>query len=312
MRDKAGRVIDYLRLSITEECDLRCRYCQPEGEITYPAELTLDDFLFVIRVASTLGIRRVRLTGGEPLRRAGLPDFIQSVAAIPGIDDVSLTTNGVLLAEMATVLKDKGLNRVNISLDSLQPERYAYMTRGGVLHKVLAGVTAALSAKLTPVKINCVVIRGFNDDEVEAFAALTWRQDIAVRFLELMSFGEGSNFAPEALVPIQEIKKRLGPLIAAEEVGAGPAKVFRLPGAQGTLGFISGTSEYFCRGCNRLRITAQGKVRSCLFADAEGDIRELIVTRREEALRRALEQAVTTKPEREKSIDNRRMAEIGG
>jgi len=312
MRDRAGRVIDYLRLSITEECNLRCRYCQPEGEIVHPPELTLEDFLFVVRVASTLGIKRVRLTGGEPLRRAGLADFVGEVAAIPGIDDISLTTNGVLLAEMASELKNKGLTRVNISLDSLQPERYAYMTRGGELHKVLAGVTAALSAKLTPVKVNCVVIRGFNDDEIEAFAALTWRQDIAVRFLELMSFGEGTNFAPTALVSMAEIKKRLGRLLSAEEVGAGPAKVFRLPGAQGTLGFISGTSEYFCRGCNRLRITAQGKVRSCLFADAEGDLRELIVTRQAEALQQALEHAVFTKPDREKRIDNRRMAEIGG
>ncbi|MBT9136479.1 MAG: GTP 3',8-cyclase 1 [Firmicutes bacterium] len=312
MRDQVGRSIDYLRLSLTAKCDLRCRYCQPEARLANISELDLADFLFFVQVAASLGISRVRLTGGEPLLKPGIVDFIGELAGVPGIKDIALTTNGTLLAGLALPLWRKGLKRVNISLDSLNPERYAYMTRGGELHRVMAGVYAALDSGLYPVKLNCVVIRGFNDDEVEAFADLTRHQDVAVRFIELMSFGEGTNFPATALVTMRELMDTLGPLEAAVQESAGPAKVFRLPGALGTIGFISGTSEYFCGGCNRLRVTAQGCVRPCLFADVEVDVAELIVTRQFGALQSALQLAVANKPRRELSIDNRRMAEIGG
>jgi len=312
MLDGHGRSIDYLRLSLTTMCDLRCRYCQPEGVVPGALELSLDDFLFLVRCAAKLGVSVVRLTGGEPLLRAGLDAFIEELSAIPGIKDVALTTNGTLLSQLALPLKNKGLKRVNISIDSLRQERYTYITRGGDLGKVLAGIDAALLAGLFPVKLNCVVMRGFNEDEVPAFAELTRNKDLSVRFIEVMPFGEGVELPSTAVVPSQEIMASIGQLETAFQEGSGPAKVFRLPGARGTIGFISGVSEYFCGGCNRLRVTSYGTVRPCLFVESEYDIYEHVVNRDGKALEQALLTVVANKPRREQYIDRRRMAEIGG
>jgi len=281
--------------------------------------LRYEEIDLVARAAAELGITKLRLTGGEPLVRAGLTGLVAMLARIKGIDDISMTTNGVLLERYAVELKKAGLHRVNISLDSLRPERFHKITRMGKLEDVLKGVEAAREAGLDPVKVNMVVIRGTNDDEISHFALLTLSDAWHVRFIEFMPFMEKGK-KNRYLMPVSEIMERieaLGKLEPSLPNGVGPARYYRFPGAKGTIGFISPVTDCFCQACNRLRLTADGKLRPCLFSDDEIDLRSPL---RQGAtvgeIKRLIRQAAASKPERHKLMTGvtceRFMSQIGG
>ena len=271
LRDPYGRALDYLRLSVTDRCNLRCAYCLPESAADFsPAAESLsdDEVVFLAGCFARLGFSRVRLTGGEPLVRTGLPELVARLSRLPGVKDLSLSTNGILLADLAAPLAAVGLGRVNISLDTLEPGRFKGLARFGNLPEVLRGIEAALDAGLSPVKLNTVVIRGSNEDEVAALAALTDRRPLHVRFIELMPMGETGFYSPERLVPMVEIMRRAGPLevLPSDDRprGGGPARYYRRPGARGTIGVISALSCGFCADCNRVRLSTVGKLIPCL------------------------------------------------
>jgi len=322
LSDFFQRPIDYLRVSVTDRCNLRCRYCVPESGIellSHADILSYEEIVRVVEAAVPLGITAVRLTGGEPLVRANLVHLVRLLAAVPAIEDLSLTTNGVVLAEHARALRDAGLRRVNVSLDSLRPERFRQITGVDALADVLRGINAARACGLSPVKTNTVVMRGVNDDEVVDFARRTVTDGWHVRFIELMPVGCATHLQ---FVPASEMRERLselGPLEDTEQLrGSGPARYFRLPGAEGTIGFISPVSEHFCFGCNRLRLTADGRLRPCLLSDDDIDLRAQLrrgATNRE--LQDLIVRAVEAKPERHRlhegiSARGRGMAQIGG
>jgi cyclic pyranopterin phosphate synthase len=279
--DSFARPINYLRISVTDRCNLRCVYCMPPEGIELRAHgeiLTFEEIARVVQAAATIGITKIRLTGGEPLARLGLPGLVRLIAAVPGIDDVSMTTNGTLLARHADALAAAGLNRINVSLDTLHAERFRQITRRGTLADVWDGIEAAEKAGLTPIKLNAVVIRGMNEDEVTDFAEMTLTSPWHVRFIEIMPLGANAAWAGDGYVPMAEVRERIeaafGPLEpVGGPAGSGPARYHRLPGAAGTLGFITPLSEHFCFSCNRLRLTADGKLRPCLLSDAETDLR---------------------------------------
>jgi GTP 3',8-cyclase len=279
MRDQYGREIRDLRVSLTDRCNLRCVYCMPEETAFAPREeiLTDDEILTVIRVAAELGVKKVRLTGGEPTVRANIVELVGRIARVPGIQDLAMTTNGMRLARLAQPLADGGLRRINVSLDSLNREKYHAITRWGNLDDVLAGLNAARAAGLRPIKINAVVVRGFNEDDVVDLARLTLTHGYAVRFIEMMPFGSVAGFQTNAYVPSAETASRiedaLGPLTPLDVTGYDPARTYRLEGARGTLGFISSVSQPFCAQCGRLRLTAEGRLRLCLLRDDEADLR---------------------------------------
>jgi GTP 3',8-cyclase len=279
MRDQYGRELTDLRISLTDRCNLRCVYCMPADGIDFrpPDELLQDDELrLLVRVAADLGVRRVRLTGGEPTVRAGLVDLVRAIAATPGIEDIALTTNGLLLDRLAGPLAEAGLDRVNVSLDTLEPGKFARITRGGRVEQVTDGIAAAEAAGLRPIKINAVIVRGFNDEDVVPLAALTLSRPWDVRFIEVMPFGSVGDFAEAGVVKSEEtmaaIERALGPLAPLDLSGNDPARVYRLPDARGRLGFISPVSQPFCAKCGRLRLTADGKLRLCLLRDDEADL----------------------------------------
>jgi cyclic pyranopterin phosphate synthase len=281
--DMFSRPINYLRISVTDRCNLRCTYCMPpEGIPWQPHEniLRFEEIETVVRAAAELGISKVRLTGGEPLVRLGIVELVRKLARIPGVDDLSMTTNGVLLVQHAQAMREAGLQRVNISLDTLRPERFHAITRLGRIEDVLAGIEAAHKARLEPVKINTVVMRGTNDDEVLDLARKTCDEGWNVRFIEWMPVGEQAlkDHWSERVVTGEEIRQKieaeLGPLEpSGTRLGNGPARYYRLLGATGTLGFITPVSEHFCYRCNRLRLTADGQLRPCLLSDQEIDLR---------------------------------------
>jgi cyclic pyranopterin phosphate synthase len=326
--DSLARPINYLRVSVTDRCNLRCVYCMPaEGvphKFLHAEILTYEEIARVVEAAAGLGISKIRLTGGEPLARLGLSELVRLIAAVPGVDDIALTTNGILLPRYAEELKRAGLQRVNISLDTLQPERFRRITRRGELADVLAGIAAAERAGLRPLKLNCVVMRGVNDDEVADFARLTLEHDWHVRFIEVMPVGATAGAALIEHVPLAAMRKQIeqavGRLEPAEKTmqGNGPARYYRLAGAIGTVGFIGAVSEHFCFGCNRLRLTADGKLRPCLLSEREIDVRATLrrgATREE--LEALLRQAIAEKPAGHRLAAgeipaDRQMAEIGG
>lgn len=324
LSDSFQRPIDYLRISVTDRCNLRCIYCMPEeGVDLFPREnmLSYEEIYRVAQAAAELGITKIRLTGGEPLVRAGLSQLVAMLAKLDGITDVALTTNGVLLARYAAELKAAGLRRVNVSLDSLQPDKFLRITRGQRLEQVLEGIKLAEELSLTPVKVNMVVMRGINDDEILDFARKSIHDGWNVRFIELMPFGE-LGMKDSKPVPISEMKERLealGPLEpATSSAGGGPAKYFRYPHAKGTIGFISPISEHFCVNCNRLRLTADGKLHLCLLGDAAVDLSvPLRSGASQEELKELLKKAVAEKPERHYLSEGigpcgEAMAHIGG
>lgn len=352
--DPLGRRIDYLRVSVTDRCNFRCVYCMPEdGFPALPKEeyLSTDETVRLIRVAASLGMRKVRLTGGEPLLHKGLPDIARA-AREAGIEDVSITTNGHLLAEQAARLAESGVTRVNVSLDTLRPERFAEIARRGNLQAVLDGIRAAADAGMGPIKVNVVAMRGVNDDEAADFAAWTLRERVNVRFIELMplrwSLDEGPSLpaftphgsagllqlrqAPGGMlsdaqmrrmsVGVEEIRARIeaahGPLEPAEIRTNGPARSYRLPGAPGSVGFISQISDDLCAGCNRLRLTHDGHLRPCLLSDGELDLRTpLREGANDDELRELFRHVVARKPARHYLHEGQRahgrgMSQIGG
>ncbi|RLC61229.1 MAG: GTP 3',8-cyclase MoaA [Chloroflexi bacterium] len=327
--DAYNRPISYLRISVTDRCNLRCVYCMPPQGVPWRPHdevLRYEEIETVVRAAAELGISKVRLTGGEPLVRLGITDLVRMLACIPGVDDLAMTTNGVLLSRYAEDLARAGLQRVNISLDTLRPERFRHITRRGRLEDVLDGMTAAQKVNLKPIKVNTVVIRGMNDDEVVSFARKTMEAEWNVRFIELMPVGNGAlmnSTWEKRIVTAREIRARieaaLGRLEPAKmRAGVGPARYYRLPGAQGTLGFITPVSEHFCYQCNRLRLTADGQLRPCLLSDQEIDLRTPL--RRGagvEQIKTLLLQGIECKPMqhhlRERQLPEKRvMSQIGG
>jgi GTP 3',8-cyclase len=288
--DRFGRQMTYLRISVTDRCNMRCVYCMPsEGIPWQPHEtiLTYEEITRIVKTGAQHGIREVRLTGGEPLLRKNLPDLVRLIHAIPGIENISLTTNGLLLAGQADELKQAGLKRVNISLDTLDPIKFRHITRGGELQKVLDGIQTAEAAGLTPIKINVVAMRGINENELLNLARLALIHPWHIRFIELMPLvgqpmlvEEGLDYSPLAsYIPMFEIKQALESLqlFPVEEVnGGGPARLYAIDGAPGRVGFISPISEHFCESCNRLRLTADGSLRTCLLKDVEVPLREAV------------------------------------
>ncbi|MBI5212281.1 MAG: GTP 3',8-cyclase MoaA [Nitrospirae bacterium] len=325
MKDKYERAIDYLRISIIDRCNLRCIYCMPSDGIK-PIEhkniLSYEEIIRIVRIAAGLGVRKIRLTGGEPLIRKNLPYLISSINNIQGIEDVSLTTNGLLLQKYARELAAAGLRRVNVSLDSLLPERYREITRGGNINDVLNGIKEAENAGLIPVKINMVPIRGFNDDEIEEFALLTIKKQYHVRFIEFMPIGSREIWNEEKYISTQEIKERasaVAPLMPVKIRKSGPARYFRFDGAPGVIGFISPITHHFCDTCNRLRITSDGKLRPCLFSETEIDLRSAMrCGASDEEIERLFRLSIEIKPEghsinHEKSFAHLKpMSKIGG
>ena len=322
LSDSFQRPINYLRISVTDRCNLRCIYCMPpEGISVLPRSeiLRYEEIQAVAKAAAELGINKVRLTGGEPLVRLELTHLVHMLSQIEGIDDISLTTNGVLLKQYAASLRQAGLGRVNVSLDTLKRERFEHITRSDKLDDVLAGIKAAREAGLEPVKINMVVIRGINDDEILDFARLTRDQGWHVRFIEPMPFAKAASLE---FVPAAEIQERLlglGPLEPCHPTqGNGPAKYFRFPAASGTVGFISPLSEHFCFNCNRLRLTVDGELRPCLLSDEEIDLKKpLREGASPEEVGQLIRQAAASKPERHRLLDGvlpkrRPMCQVGG
>jgi cyclic pyranopterin phosphate synthase len=325
-RDEFGRAISYLRVSVTDRCNLRCVYCMPAEGVPKGAHadmLRYEELALVVRAAAELGISKVRLTGGEPLARLGLAEFVAMVAAIPGIDDIAMTTNGTLLARHAASLAAAGLHRVNISLDTLRADRFAQITRRGRLDDVYAGIETAQTAGLAPIKFNMVVVRGLNDDEVGDMARQTLTHGWHVRFIELMPIGANVSWAGDGVVPIPEIRAHIEAEVGALEpvhgpTGNGPARYYQLAGSEGTIGFISALSNHFCATCNRLRLTADGRLRPCLLSDEEIDLRDALRAGAGlQGMKALLAQAIRSKPERHRLAEavlarDRTMAEIGG
>lgn len=303
MKDTWGREITYLRISLTDLCNLRCAYCMPPEGVAKRAHsqiLSFEEIEEIAREAVDLGVRKIRLTGGEPLVRRGMLSLCRALRGIPGLRELALTTNGLLLPEMAADLKAAGVDRVNVSLDTLDAEKYRRITRGGSLEAALAGIQAAREAGLTPLKINCVLIGGFNDDEIPALAELTLREAVEVRFIELMPIGSAAAFGADAYLPCEAVLDRLPRLEPAGRAG-GVAERFRLPGAAGTVGLIRPLSRCFCGQCDRIRLTADGCLKPCLHSGEEIPLRGL----HGPALRRRLEEAVLHKPERHGELSPR-------
>jgi len=321
MIDQHNRKIDYLRLSITDKCNLRCIYCMPSGGLKLkPHEeiLTYEEIELFANCAIEQGISKIRLTGGEPLIRRDVLDLIKGLTSIPGLTDISLTTNGILLADYADALVEAGLKRVNISVDSLDPDVFRRITRNGNLSRVISGLEKTLEVGLEPVKINVVVLRGVNED-IADFVKLTFDYPVHVRFIEYMPFSK--EIGMEKSVSSAELQERISKLgeleQAASPYGAGPARYFKMKGSQGTIGFISPMSEHFCPKCNRLRLTADGRLRTCLFSDEEVDVRKAMRAENpKEKVKELIYQTLLTKPknhsESRRRDFQRRMSQIGG
>ncbi|MBR3271823.1 MAG: GTP 3',8-cyclase MoaA [Clostridia bacterium] len=314
MRDSCGREIRYLRISVTDLCNYRCRYCMDEDGVKKRAHrdmLSFEEITEITTAAARLGIEKVRLTGGEPLVRRGLPDLCRMLKAVPGIQELAITTNGSLLPALADALKAAGVDRLNVSLDTLRPDRFASITRCGTLSDVLAGLDAAEKAGFTGTKLNTVLLGGFNDDEIADFAALTRDRDLSVRFIELMPIGFAAN-AGAAYLPADAVLKAVPALEPVETRGV--ARVYRVPGYRGTVGLITPLSEKFCASCDRVRLTADGKLKPCLHSAAEIPLRGLHGA----ALEQALADAIFHKPKEHhidaahRSESPRSMYEIGG
>ncbi|MBN2026701.1 MAG: GTP 3',8-cyclase MoaA [Actinobacteria bacterium] len=318
--DPFSRSIDYLRLAVTDRCNLRCVYCMPpEGvpHLRHEDILTYEEIVRFLRISVQAGINKIRLTGGEPLVRKDLDHLVREISSMRQDVDISLTTNGILLAQQAEKLAAAGLKRVNVSIDSLDPATYRRITRTGTLEQALEGVEAALEVGLDPVKINVVVLEQLCD-ELEGFVNLIYRLPVHVRFIEYMS--PCGVFDSSYYVSAEEVKNRLagyGDLTSAQPpVGAGPARYFSLPGARGMMGFISPVSSHFCPECNRLRLTADGKMKPCLFSQDEDDVREILRNSQDDApVLEAIRLSLSKKPRDHggfKVQSSRKMSQIGG
>ena len=317
MIDRLGRNITYLRISVTDKCNLRCRYCMPEEGVckkNHADMLTEDEIIMAVEAAAELGIRKIRITGGEPLVKKNIVSICRRAAAVPGIEEVCLTTNGILLPQLGKDLKEAGVKRINLSLDTLDPQKYTYITRIGRLEAFRAGLDAALSAGFERIKVNAVLIGGFNDDEIEPLANLTREYPLDMRFIELMPILGSDEFGDAAYVPYSRVLEKLPEAVEAEPDG-GVAKLYRLPGAKGNIGLISPINAHFCGECNRIRLTADGKLKPCLHRQEEFSIKGLSF----EEMKKVMEQAIWNKPAWHGDLDalhrskaGRNMHEIGG
>jgi len=326
LTDNYNRNINYLRISITDRCNLRCIYCMPKDGVSLIGHddiLRYEEILKIARVAAGKGISKIRITGGEPLVRKGIIDFIAQLFEIPGIQDISMTTNAVLLQSAALPLRNAGIKRINISLDTLDHEKYKNITRGGDINTVLSGIREARLAGFDPIKINVVSMRGINDDEILDFAKLTLDRPVHIRFIEFMPVDKKTAWDEKYFISnceIQEKIKKFGTLIPlTSDKNGGPAQMFQIAGAQGKLGFISPLSNHFCATCNRLRLTADGKLRTCLFSDDETDLRTPLRSGcSDEKLKEIITLAIRSKPMRHSVLEPsykkclRNMSAIGG
>ena len=317
MIDRLGRNITYLRISVTELCNLRCRYCMPADGICKKSHfdmLTEDEMITAVEAAASLGITKLRITGGEPLVKKNIVSICRRAAAVEGIREVCLTTNGTLLPQLAKPLKEAGVKRLNLSLDTLDPEKYAYITRTGDLKAFFAGLDAAFEAGFEKLKINAVLIGGFNDDEIPALAELTKRYPVDMRFIEMMPMYDGGDFDRNAFIPCTKVLEQLPEAVPVAHDG-GVAKLYRLPGAQGNIGLISPVSAHFCGDCNRIRLTADGKIKPCLHSADEYSLKGLDF----DGMRQQLAKAIWDKPAWHGDLDafhrsqaGRNMNQIGG
>jgi cyclic pyranopterin phosphate synthase len=304
MQDGFGRRIEYLRISVTDKCNLRCVYCMPVEGLPWLQRKQILDYEEIVTIVQTMagmGLRRLRITGGEPLVRRDVTDLVRALDGVRGIEDIALSTNGVLLDDMAADLADAGISRINLSLDSLIPERVdSIARRAGSHEKIMAGLDAAEAVGFAPIKINTVVMRGRNDDELEAFARITLDRPWHVRFIEVMPVGENLGVSANEYMPAAEMLGRLREIGELEPVpgppGNGPATYFRFPDALGTVGVITPMSHNYCERCNRMRLTADGKLRPCLFGSIETNLRDPL--RAGDALEPLIEETLRIKPER--------------
>lgn len=317
MKDEFGREINYLRISVTDLCNLRCRYCMPKNGVPkkhHSDILSVEEIETVVRAAAELGITKVRITGGEPLVRKGILEICKRIGRIDGLKEIGLTTNGILLADMAGELKKAGIARVNISLDTLDPGKYKQITRGGGLADVFRGIQASREAGLLPLKINTVLIGGFNDDEIGDFVEMTRDEAIHVRFIELMPIGESAGWNRECFIPASSVLEREPRLEPVTGETAGVAALYRIPGYKGTVGLINPMSHPFCSECNRIRVTADGKLKTCLHSAEEIVLKGLPAA----DVKECIASAIRNKPqrhymnERAKSESTRNMFQIGG
>ena len=326
--DPFGRAITYLRISLTDRCNLRCVYCMPKEGLQWQAraeQLSADEIVRVVETAAQGGMKRVRLTGGEPLVHPHIVEIVRRIASIQNIEEVSLTTNAMLLERLAQPLADAGLKRVNISLDSLEADKFRRITRGGEIDRVWRGIAAAERAQFAPLKLNTVIVRGLNADELPAFAHLTLENDWHIRFIEIMpignaqDWGEGFPAPRERYFSVHEMRTALSTFNlqpATAPQGNGPARTYRIPGALGTVGFISPLGEHFCQNCNRLRLTSDGRLRSCLVIPNEVSLRNAV--RSGKPLEEFFHQAIAQKPEHHDMLismpadSQRGMGQLGG
>lgn len=317
MIDNYGRVIDYMRISVTELCNLRCRYCMPEDGIVKRAHdemMTAEETIGAVKAAVSLGIKKIRITGGEPLVKRGIVKLCDAISAIEGVEELCITTNGTLLPKFGKELREAGVSRVNISLDTLDPDKYREITRVGELSEALAGIDAAFEAGFDKIKINNVLMGGFNDDEIGDFVRLTVDRPIEVRFIELMPIGGGMDFDRSGFISCQQVLSKV-PELEPLEHSEGVAVLYRLPGAKGRIGLIRPISCEFCGDCNKIRLTSDGMLKPCLHSDAELCIKGLQLDEMKEVMRNA----VLQKPEMRDKLDadnpshaGRNMNSIGG
>ncbi|REJ14595.1 MAG: GTP 3',8-cyclase MoaA [Paenibacillaceae bacterium] len=330
LTDRFGRVHNYLRISVTDRCNLRCLYCMPEEGVEFadPSSLlTFDEIEDVVRTAASLGIARLRITGGEPLVRKGLDELVARLAAIPGIEEISLTTNGLLLKDQAESLRRAGVSRVNISLDTLDPARFRMIARRGDLRRVFEGIEAAARAGFDPIKLNCVLLRGVNEDEIVPFLRLARDEPLHVRFIEYMPIGHADEQWKNYYLPLTrvlELAREAGFELepGGRTAGNGPSDNYRIKGGKGSIGLIHPVSDHFCKNCNRLRLTADGHLKPCLYWVDELYVRPAVGD--PEAMRRLFLRAMAIKPENHEMAakladeaqshvpTERRMSQIGG
>ena len=330
LTDRFGRVHDYLRISVTDRCNLRCLYCMPEEGMAFAESevlLTYDHIVEVVEAGAELGISKLRITGGEPLIRPGLDGLISRLSAVPGIKDIALTTNGIFLAKQAEALRAAGLNRVNISLDTLDPARFRFIARRGDLKRVIEGIEAAAAVGFSPIKLNCVLLKEVNEDEIASFLKLAYEHPMHVRFIEYMPIGHADENWRKHYLPLSRV------LETAEQAGYtfsrrvsvhgnGPSEDYSLEGGRGSFGLIHPISDHFCSNCNRLRLTADGSIKPCLYWVDELNVKEALGSR--EAMKQLLLRAMDIKPENHEMAaklangelshvpTERRMSQIGG
>lgn len=318
MKDQFGRKINYLRISVTDLCNLRCIYCMPkEGipKIQHEDILSVEEIEEIVKVFVKLGVNKIRLTGGEPLVRKGILDIVERIGKLEEIRDFAMTTNGLLLKEYAKDLRALGLKRVNISLDTLDDKKYSSITRIGSFQRIMKGIEAAKEVGLTPIKINTVLVGGFNDDEIEDLVRLTEKEEIDVRFIELMPIGEAIKLKADHFLSNEIVLQRVPNLIKIDgEDPSSPAVYYKLPNGKGKVGLINPVSCKFCKNCNRVRLTSQGKLKLCLHSDVEIDLREAL--RRGQAIEKIIMDAIDKKPESHNLEDgvyvSKKMYQIGG